>query len=71
MASIKERIARLERKARARKPVSPSVVYQAEDETSEEARARAFDGVSPPDVWPHVLCPIPLSEEEWISKYSP
>ena len=71
MVSVRERIARLERKARSRQPAFPTVVYQVEGETAEEARARALGGLSPPDDWPHVLCPMPLSEEEWISKYSP
>jgi hypothetical protein len=71
MASIKGRVTRLERKARSLKPVFPYVVYLAEGETAEEARARVLDGSVPPDDWVYVLCPMPLSEEDWISKYSP
>ena len=71
MVSVKERLTRLERKARSQKPAYPSVVYQSERETAEVARTRALCGSSSPDAWAHVLCPMPLSEEEWISKYSP
>jgi len=71
MPSIKQRIFCLERKARSMKPTYPVVVYFAENETDEEARKRALNRTTPPQHWPHILCPMPLSEEEWVLKYPP
>jgi len=71
MPSIKQRIFRLERKASSVKPTYPVVVYLAEHETEEEARKRALNKTTPPDYWPHILCPMPLSEEKWVLKYPP
>ncbi len=69
--SIKDRIKRLEKQAGKRGPAYPYVVSQRDNESIEEAAMRALGPLPIRPGWTYIVAPAPLSEAEWVAKYSP
>jgi hypothetical protein len=70
MASIKARLKRLEK--RTQRPVLyPCVVELAENESLEDAMARALAVLPFKPDGQFIVAPTPLTPEQWQLKYSP